>query len=77
MPSDAKSLPHTTAYDVVVFAASAGGQTAVLTLLRQLLTFDVPIVVMHHLPPSSNAVDIYAGRVPFAVKWADAESVLG
>ncbi|HEY3496060.1 MAG TPA: chemotaxis protein CheB [Polyangiaceae bacterium] len=63
------------AYDVLVLVASAGGQAALLAVLRQLPPdFGVPIVLMQHLPPESTAVDQYVNRVPFAVQWADAHS---
>ena len=75
--SEAASPDGDGLYDVLVLTASAGGQAALLAVLRQLSpTFDVPILVMQHLPPESTAVDMYLNRVPFAVQWADAASRL-
>ena len=64
-------------FDVLVIGASAGGQTAVIAILRDLpLDFDVPIVVVQHLPPQSRILDVYARRLPFSFEWIDADSRL-
>lgn len=54
-----------------MLVASAGGESALLAVLGQLPAgFDVPVLVMQHLPPESNVVDIYARRLPIDVVWA-------
>lgn len=64
-------------FDVVVLGASAGGETAILTILKELPPdFDVPLVVMQHLSPESSFVEVYGPRVPLAVEWAGEQSVL-
>lgn len=57
-------------FDVLALVGSAGGSAAALEVLRTLPPdFEVPIVVVLHLPPDSTLPEIYS-RLPFAVQWA-------
>lgn len=77
MKAESISLTEATGFGVVVLAASAGGQSAILTILRDLpLDFDVPIVIVQHLHPDSSVVDFYAARAPYAFEWVDELSML-
>jgi len=67
----------TLGFGVVVLCASAGGQSAVINILRELpLDFDVPIVVVQHLPAESKILDVYALRLPFTFEWIGDHSLL-
>lgn len=62
---------------VLVLGASAGGQSAIIAILRELpLDFDVPIVIVQHLPVEASTVQFYAKRLPFNFRWVDQESQL-
>jgi PAS domain S-box-containing protein len=77
MEHESIPLPESAGFGVVVLAASAGGQAAILSILRDLpLDFDVPIVVAQHLHPESTVLEVYAGRAPYAFEWVDEQSSL-
>jgi PAS domain-containing protein len=64
-------------FDVVVLGASAGGESAILTILKELPPdFEVPLVVMQHLSPESCFVDVYGPRALLAFEWVQEQSVL-
>ncbi|WP_420226330.1 chemotaxis protein CheB [Pigmentiphaga litoralis] len=77
MQTDREAMTGTADFGVVVIGASAGGQSAILALLRNLpLDFDVPIVVVQHLPVESTLRDIYAARLPYTFEWVTEQSTL-
>lgn len=58
------------AVDVVVFAASAGGLSALWTVMRDLAAdFPVPVIAMLHLPPDFSLDGLFQ-RLPMPVTWA-------
>jgi len=72
--SEPQRVPESAAaggFDVLVLGASAGGEMAAQEVLRSLpRSFQVPVLVMLHLGPSSSLNEIYARQLPFDVAWA-------
>lgn len=65
-----------TAFDIVVIAASAGGITALIPLLKALPdSFPIPIIVAQHLPSASRHVSrldhVIRSNTSLRVKWAE------
>ena len=77
MQTQASPREEAPAFDVVVLGASAGGDTAFLTILSELPPdFAVPIVLLQHLSPDSAFVDTYGARTHFKLEWARDQSTL-
>ena len=78
MKSEPIASEKSTGFGVLLLGASAGGQAAILSILRDLpLDFDVPIVVVQHLAPESTVLGIYAARLGFSFAWIDEHARLG
>lgn len=77
MNTEPIALYERAGFGVVVLGASAGGQSAIIAVLRALpLDFDVPIVVVQHLAAESAVLGVYAARLPFSFEWIDEGSRL-
>lgn len=77
MERDRIHLTESTGVGVLVLGASAGGQPAILAILRDLpLDFDVPVVIVQHLPAETSTLSFYAERLPFTFRWVDQDARL-